>query len=215
MVKKKLVCKTLKSGDKQWVACFGNKTTKPKAKTTTIKRKIKRKKKVKPTAKGVISKSKAKPKVKAPKKLSAGKAVLLTQMGFMAKVGKARKGATTPMTIKALEKWGKVENNWASLYEEEVQFPAENNANETDYYGELKQKRDGSYQQYQAKRGSRKKGIKRLKKILSEKVKEGDLKMKIGGKGITKSLVEYLRNDNSGIVWGYGSLTGDLEMKKY
>ena len=74
MVKKNLVCKTLKNGNKQWVACFGNKTTKPKAKTI----KIKRKKKEKPTAK---------PKPKAPKKLSAGKAVLLTQRGFMGGVG--------------------------------------------------------------------------------------------------------------------------------
>tara|TARA_R110002096_G_scaffold102151_2_gene225736 strand:- start:3793 stop:4422 length:630 start_codon:yes stop_codon:yes gene_type:complete len=63
MVKKKLVCKTLKSGNKQWVACFGNKTTKPKAKTITIKRK----KKAKPTAK-------PKPKTKL---MSGGKAVLM------------------------------------------------------------------------------------------------------------------------------------------
>ena len=83
--------------------------SKLKGKTITIKRKIKKKKKVKgvmtiqkkikgtkklenkSTIKPVISKSKAKPKpkAKAPKKLSAGKSVLLTQGGFMAMVGKA------------------------------------------------------------------------------------------------------------------------------
>ena len=118
-------CYTKKKSDGgSYTTCIGFQAksgkTKPKAKpksklkgkTITIKRKIK-KKKVKPTAKGVmsiqkkikgtkklknkstikpvISKSKAKPKpkAKAQKKLSAGKSVLFTQRGFMAMVGKA------------------------------------------------------------------------------------------------------------------------------
>ena len=173
--------------------------------------------KAKPKAK---AKAKAKPKAKATKKMSAGKSVLFTS-GLMAKIGKARKGATTPLTIKALTKWGKEkgngrDNNWEALYEEEIQYPAEENANESDYYGELKQRSNGQYQQYMALVSSKKKGIKRLKKVLTAKVTEGDLKMKIGGKGISKSLADYLNKGGFGGS-SYKTLGGDfmeqLEMR--
>lgn len=62
-------------------------------------------------------KAKAKPKKTAPKKLSAGKAVLLTQRGFMAKVGKAtitktvRKKRFFKWELKSLRTMMKIENS--------------------------------------------------------------------------------------------------------
>ena len=55
------------------------------------------------------AKAKAKPEPKAPKKLSAGKAVLLTQRGFMAKVGAY--AIPKKMREKRFWKWMKVSGN--------------------------------------------------------------------------------------------------------
>ena len=97
----KCFTKATKQG-KKYTACVDTKTfkkkgvkgnaksKKPTAKgVMVVRKKIKttRKLKNKSTIKPTLAKSKPKPKPKAPKKLSAGKAVLLTQMGFMKGVG--------------------------------------------------------------------------------------------------------------------------------
>ena len=105
----KCYTKKKKDGNNYTTCVEGQKKTKSKVRKISIKQKAKpkpkpkgvmsiqkkikgtKKLKNKSTIKPLISKPKAKPKpkAKAPKKLSAGKAVLLTQMGFMNMVGKA------------------------------------------------------------------------------------------------------------------------------